>query len=101
MSLTEEQQARLDEILARPDRGKQTSRAGIVRALRAVDPTPTQRQLDVLAEIAGGYSNAEIAARLGIEISTVKAHLKTLLPRLEARNRPHAVAQAFRRGLLT
>jgi DNA-binding CsgD family transcriptional regulator len=47
--------------------------------------------------MAAGATNAEIANRLLISISTVKSHVKHILRKLEARNRTEAVAMYLRR----
>ncbi len=59
----------------------------------------TQREREVLALIACGYSTSEIARALWISEDTVRTHVKRLLARLRARTRAHAVAIAFREGL--
>jgi DNA-binding NarL/FixJ family response regulator len=59
------------------------------------------RQQQVLALIADGCTNLDIAARLGISPSTTKDHVDHLLDRLGATTRAHAVAKAFRAGVLT
>lgn len=60
----------------------------------------TQRQIDVLLQIATGASNAEAAQRLGLTPSTVKSYLQDATRRLGARNRVEAVAIGRRAGLL-
>jgi DNA-binding CsgD family transcriptional regulator len=59
------------------------------------------RQLQVLARLAQGETNAEIGAALQISVETVKTHVRQLLVRLDATTRAHAVAIGFRRGLIT
>ena len=54
----------------------------------------TARQADVLAGIACGHSNPQIAARLHVTEDCVKTHVKALLKALGARNRAHAAALA-------
>jgi DNA-binding NarL/FixJ family response regulator len=63
-------------------------------------PMLTRRETDVLDLIARGLSNGEIGKHLFISDETVKSHVKTLLEKLQARTRAHAVALAFRSGLI-
>jgi DNA-binding CsgD family transcriptional regulator len=60
----------------------------------------TARERDVLELVAAGYSTAEIARALWITEDTVRTHIKRTLVRLEARTRAHAVAIAYREGLI-
>jgi len=59
------------------------------------------REQEVLQLVAQGASNKEIADRLFISETTVKAHLRTILEKLHARNRAEAVAVAAAKGLLS
>jgi DNA-binding CsgD family transcriptional regulator len=59
----------------------------------------TQRERQVLALVAEGYSTAEIARALWITEDTVRTHVKRMMIRLEARTRAHLVSIAFREGL--
>lgn len=64
-------------------------------------PTPlTPRELAVLEGMSRGLSNPEIGAELFLAAETVKTHAKRLLHKLGAIDRAHAVALAFRQGLL-
>ena len=58
------------------------------------------RETEVLTLVAGGRSNAAIAALLVISEATVKSHINHLLAKLGARDRAHAVSHAFQLGLL-
>lgn len=61
---------------------------------------PTARQLEVLALIAQGRQNKQIADELGIAERTVKLHVTALLDALDARNRTHLLVRARAWGLV-
>ena len=60
----------------------------------------TERELQVLRGMAEGKSNAEIGRELFVSEDTVKTHARRLFRKLAARDRAHAVAAAFRAGLV-
>ena len=61
----------------------------------------TFRELEVLGLASHGLTNGAIGERLFITENTVKAHMRKLLVRLDARDRAHAVRRGFQRGILT
>jgi two-component system, NarL family, response regulator len=60
----------------------------------------TARQREVLRLAAEGKSNEEIGTQLFISAGTVKAHMRSILSKLAARDRTQAIATATRRGIL-
>ncbi len=60
----------------------------------------TARESEVLALLAGGAGNKEIAARLGISEHTVKFHVSSVLAKLGASTRTEAVSRGYREGLI-
>jgi two-component system NarL family response regulator len=78
-----------------------TSSSIATKALqRMAKPSLTQRELDVLQQLAQGRSNKDIARRLDITEGTAKTHVKAILTKLDAISRTEAVAVAHRRGLV-
>jgi two-component system NarL family response regulator len=78
-----------------------TSSSIAAKALqRMAKPSLTQRELDVLQQVALGRSNKDIARRLNITEGTAKTHVKSILTKLDAISRTEAVAVAHKRGMI-
>jgi DNA-binding NarL/FixJ family response regulator len=66
----------------------------------ALDDGLSEREIDVLRRVARGRSNKVIADELAISEHTVKNHLKSILSKLNASDRTHAVTIALKRGYI-
>ena len=60
----------------------------------------SEREVEVLKGVARGNANREIAEQLGLSEDTIKAHMKRILVKLDAKDRTHAVMVAVKRGML-
>lgn len=115
-----------DEILAALDAGaagyvqKSATRDELITALRFVaageeylppelaqrltnlrlNAAITPRERDILALIASGHANKQIAARFDISEDTVKRHVSHILEKLNVNDRAQATAEAIRRGII-
>src|ERR1700722_7286874 len=69
-------------------------------AQHAGDEDLTAREIEVLKRVAAGKSNKLAAAELSISESTIRAHMKSILSKLDAVGRTHAVMIALKRGIL-
>lgn len=92
--------------------GQQGRRTPLTRPLSAAVPEAvfggpngleaiTGREREVLALVARGLSNTEIAQRLYVTVGTVKTHIGRLLSKLGARDRAQLVIMAYETGLVT
>lgn len=63
--------------------------------------TLTERELEVLQQVAAGNANKIVAAQLSIAEDTVKGHVKAILAKLGANDRTHAVTIALKRGIIS
>jgi DNA-binding CsgD family transcriptional regulator len=77
-----------------------TARVGVPSARPAVGGSLCPREIEVLQGIAAGCTTTQLAAWLGLSEHTVKTHTRRVLGKLRARNRAHAVAIGYQRGLL-
>ena len=64
------------------------------------DENLSRREVEVLSLIAAGNSNKMVAAHLGLSEETTKAHVKSIIAKLHANDRTHAVTLALRRGFI-
>lgn len=64
------------------------------------DDALTGREIEVLREVAAGNANKMVAQRLNISEETVKAHMRSILSKLGANDRTHAVTIAVKRGII-
>lgn len=76
--------------LARRERRQQRARLSAL----------TERELQILVELAGGATDAEMARKFVVSVGTVKTHLRNILRKLGCRNRTQAVVYVFRKGLV-
>ena len=97
----------LAEAIRAAHEGRATLSTEAVQALVQADASTaklgadlTDREREVLALLAKGLTNAEIAQRLDISISTVKYHVRGILSKLGAASRAEAVALALQHHLI-
>jgi len=64
------------------------------------DDALTEREIEVLREVAAGNANKMVADHLAISEETVKAHMRSILSKLGANDRTHAVTIALKRGII-
>ena len=81
--------------------GKQNTLRPLATQNSASYETLTERELEVLALLAQGMPNKEIAAHLTISERTAKFHVSSIMGKLGATNRTEAVSLAAQKGLIT
>jgi DNA-binding NarL/FixJ family response regulator len=69
-------------------------------AEHVADDALTIREIEILRRVSVGTSNKIIASQLSVSEATVKAHMKSILSKLGANDRTHAVTIAMKRGFL-
>ena len=84
----------LEEVLAETSRPRRFARS------RDLTAGLTEREYEVLVLLADGLTTEQVAGQLTVSPHTVRSRIKTILAKLGARNREHAIAIAFREGAL-
>lgn len=95
----------INESLTRPTVAKQVLKqfqdiASIGKGMESIAAPLTKREAEILNYIAQGNSNKQIAYILDISEQTIKNHVSSILRKLNANDRAHAVALAMRNGWL-
>jgi len=92
----------LMEVIRQVHSGKRKIPAEIAAHLAEhySDEALTQREVEVLQQVAGGNRNRDIADKLFITEETVKVHVKHIMEKLGAADRTQAVAIGVRRGII-
>ncbi len=84
----------LDPALGVPESGRSAAVAGDLAARLSA------RERQVLARLVRGERNSEIARALVVSVDTVKSHVRSVLIKLQARDRTHAAVIGLRQGLV-
>ena len=92
----------LVEVIRQVHAGKKRIPAQLAAQLaeHLSDDDLTAREIEVLAQIAGGNRNRDIAEKLFITEETVKVHIKHIMDKLGASDRTQAVSIGLRRGII-
>jgi len=92
----------LVEVIRQVHAGKRKIPAEIAAHLAEhyTDEALTEREVEVLLQVAGGNRNRDIAEKLFITEETVKVHIKHIMEKLGAADRTQAVAIGVRRGII-
>jgi DNA-binding NarL/FixJ family response regulator len=90
------------DCIRKVSRGETCIPPALVEKLAAgmTGETLTGREVEVLAQLARGKSNKEIAAKLFVSETTVKGHLRNIFTKLNVLSRTEATTTALRRGLV-
>jgi DNA-binding CsgD family transcriptional regulator len=89
-----------DVVLTARGNAGLASRMSVGLADPIVETVLTNRERQILALLADGLGNKQIAGQLGISANTVKSHLELLFEKLDVSSRAEAVAAGVKRGLL-
>lgn len=94
--------AELLDVIRQVHAGKKRIPAAIASELaeHMSDERLTEREVEVLREVAGGNKNRDIAHNLFISEETVKVHIKHIMEKLGAADRTQAVTIGVRRGII-
>ena len=76
------------------------SEIAVEMAEHHADDALTEREIEVLRQVAAGNANKAVASNLSLSEETVKAHMKNILSKLGANDRTHAVTIALKRGII-
>jgi DNA-binding NarL/FixJ family response regulator len=100
--LKERVRAELADIIRAVHQGMKRIEPAIALEIahHASDLTLTSREVEVLQLVAAGYSNKLIAKALTISEETAKTYVKSIVEKLSAHNRTHAVTIGLRRGII-
>lgn len=90
----------LTPLTARPKRQPQQPAEHTGDGSRQTMPL-SRREYQVLQLVAEGLENSDIAQMLYLSVETVRTHVKSILRKLSARDRTHAVTISFRGGILS
>lgn len=90
------------EVIRQVHAGKRRIPAAIAAQIaeHLSDEALTEREIEVLRQVANGDRNRDIAQRLFISEETVKVHIKHIMEKLGANDRTQAVAIGIRRGII-
>lgn len=94
-----------DSLVTRPNVAdnvlKQFESTAVVSAVDGINAPLTNRETEILKYIANGNSNKQIAGLLEISEQTIKNHISSILRKLNANDRAHAVVLAIKHGWIS